>query len=106
MTAALALLLDAYRELNSRKLVAGSHGDFIHRGGKLGSISFDSTGMSCSFGATHIDSEFIRQEVPGLGRFISAFFSDFHRSIWLAWIASMRPDIDTTISLILWQAVD
>lgn len=96
MTAVLALFLDAYRELNSRKLFWITLGISFMVVVSYGSIGFDATGMSILFGATHVDSEYIKAGSPWAKALYLGIFSDFIVSIWLAWIATILALISTT----------
>ncbi len=64
MTAFLAMLLDAYRELNAKKLfwiTLGLSGMVVLF---FGSIGFDEQGMSMLFGIKRVDSEYINSTTP------------------------------------------
>jgi len=96
MSVAVALLVDAYRELNSRRLfwVTLVISGLVILG--YASIGFDSTGMSMFFGLTHIENEFFTQGSPLAKLLYRSVFSTFMVGIWLAWVATILAIISTT----------
>lgn len=90
-----AMLLDSYRELNSRKLfwvILALSALFVIL---YGSIGFDETGMYLFFGLTHIDSEFVNADSPLSDVLYRGIFSTFVVPLWLAWIATILALIST-----------
>lgn len=95
MTAFLAMLLDAYRELNAKKLfwiTLALSGMVVL---VFGSIGFDETGMSMLFGITRIDNEYINSTTPWARALYVGIFSDFIVAIWMSWIAIILALIST-----------
>ncbi len=95
MTAFLAMMLDAYRELNAKKLfwiTLGLSGMVVVF---FGSISFDEQGMSVLFGITRVDSEYVNSTTPWSRALYVGIFSDFIVAIWLSWIAIILALIST-----------
>lgn len=91
-----ALLLDAYRELNSKKLfwVILALSGFVVL--TYGSIGFDDTGMSLFFGLKHIENDMLTRD-SFLSRILyRSIFSTFMLGIWLTWIATILALISTT----------
>ncbi len=95
MRAVAAILLDAYRELSSRKifwitlllslcLVIG-----------YACIGFTETGMSFLFGLYSIESEYFNIDSPLSGVLYRGLFVSFIVSIWLAWAATILALIST-----------
>ncbi len=95
MTAFLAMVLDAYRELNAKKLfwiTLGLSGLVVL---VFGSIGFDEQGMSVLFGITRVDSEYINSTTPWARALYVGIFSDFIVAIWMSWIAIILALIST-----------
>jgi len=95
MRAVLAILVDAYRELSSRKifwltlllsllLVVG-----------YASIGFTETGVSILFGLYEIESELINADGPLAPVLYKGIFVSFIVSLWLAWAAAILALIST-----------
>ncbi len=96
MTIFLALITDAYRELNSKKLfwiILGLSGIVVLT---FGSIGFDETGMSMFFGLQHIDNEMLTRDSFLSKILYRSLFSSFMIGIWLTWIATILALISTT----------
>jgi hypothetical protein len=95
MTVFAAMLLDSYRELNSKKLfwmtliISG----FVVL--SYGSIGFNEQGMSMLFGIKQIDSEFVNSETPWARALYMGIFSDFVVTIWMSWVAVILALIST-----------
>jgi ABC-type transport system involved in multi-copper enzyme maturation permease subunit len=90
-----ALLLDAYRELNSKKLfwiILALSVIFVL---VYGSIGFDETGVSMFFGLWHIDNEFMVDGSIAAKILYRGIFSTFVVPVWLAWIATILALIST-----------
>ena len=87
MTVFGAMLLDAYRELNSKKLfwITLFLSGFVVL--SYGSIGFNEQGMSMMFGLKQIDSEYINSETPWARALYMGIFSDFVVTIWMTWVA-------------------
>jgi len=95
VTAFLAMLLDAYRELNSRKLfwiTLGMSGMVVIA---FGSIGFNEQGMSMFYGLWPIESEYVNSTTPWSRALYIGIFSDFIVGIWLTWIAIILALIST-----------
>jgi len=95
VTAFLAMVLDAYRELNAKKLfwiTLGLSGLVVL---VFGSIGFDEQGMSMLFGITRVDSEYINSTTPWARALYVGIFSDFIVAIWMSWIAIILALIST-----------
>lgn len=90
-----AILLDAYRELNSRKLfwvVLGLSVLFIL---VYGSIGFDETGMSILYGLKHFENEALTYDSPMSRLLYRSLFSTVILGVWLTWIATILALIST-----------
>jgi len=91
-----AMLIDAYRELNAKKLfwvtlaISGLVMLFY------ASIGFNADGMYFFFGLWQIDHEFIRAGTPIADMLYRSIFSSFIVGIWLAWIAVILALISTS----------
>jgi hypothetical protein len=95
MTVFAAMLLDAYRELNSKKLfwiTLVISGLVVL---SYGSIGFNEQGMSVLFGLKQIDSDFINSETPWARALYIGIFSDFVVTVWLSWVAVILALIST-----------
>jgi len=87
--------LDAYRELNSKKLfwiTMGLSGMVVLT---FGSIGFNEQGMSVLFGLKQVDSEFLNSTTKWSRALYMGLFSDFIVAIWLSWIAVILALIST-----------
>jgi len=96
MTQALAILVDAYRELNARKLFWITLVISLMVVIVYGSIGFDETGVSMMYGLWHVESEFIRAGTPWAKVLYLGIFSEFIVGLWLAWAATILAIISTT----------
>ncbi len=96
MTQFKAMLIDAYRELNSRKLfwVVLAISTMVMLG--YASMGFDETGISYFFGIWHVDNDQIREGSPIARMLYRSIFSTFIVGIWLAWAAVILALISTT----------
>ena len=95
MTVFTAMLLDAYRELNSKKLFWIT---LIISGLVVlsyGSIGFNEQGMSMLFGLKQVDSEFVNSKTPWARALYMGIFSDFVVTIWMSWVAVILALIST-----------
>lgn len=96
MTQLLAMLLDAYRELNSKKLFWVT----LFISGIVvvvyASIGFNQNGMSMFYGLWNIESEFINEGSPIARMLYRSIFSTFIVGLWLAWVAVILALISTT----------
>ncbi len=91
-----AMLIDAYRELNSKKLfwvVLAISGIIVLF---YGSIGFGDSGMSLFFGLWNIESEFLTADSPISRVLYRSIFSTFIVGLWLAWVAIILALISTT----------
>ncbi|MHC4711491.1 MAG: ABC transporter permease [Planctomycetota bacterium] len=95
MTVLTAMLLDAYRELNSKKLfwITLIISGFVVL--SYGSIGFNEQGMSMLFGLKQIDSEYVNSETPWARALYLGIFSDFVVTIWMTWVAVILALIST-----------
>jgi hypothetical protein len=95
MTVFTAMLVDAYRELNSKKLfwITLTISGFVVL--SFGSIGFNEQGMSILFGIKQIDSEFINSETPWARALYMGIFSDFVVTVWMSWVAVILALIST-----------
>ena len=84
-----AMLVDAYRQLNSKRLfwviLSLSFTVVVF----YGSIGFNEDGMSMFFGLWQIDSPILREGSPMARILYISIFSSFFVEIWLAWIATI-----------------
>lgn len=91
-----AMLLDSYRELNSKKLfwmILAMSGMVVL---VYASIGFDETGMSMFFGLMHVENEFLTDGSFLASLVYRSIFSTFMVGIWLAWIATILALVSTT----------
>ncbi|MHC4102810.1 MAG: ABC transporter permease [Planctomycetota bacterium] len=95
MTVFAAMLLDAYRELNSKKLFWITLVISALVVLSYGSIGFNEQGMSILYGLKQIDSEFINSETPWARALYIGIFSDFVVTVWLSWVAVILALIST-----------
>jgi ABC-type transport system involved in multi-copper enzyme maturation permease subunit len=96
MTAFLAMLMDAYRQLNSKKMfwvVLSLSGIVVLF---YGSIGFDETGMSMFFGLSHVDNPMLTHDSDLSKVLYRSIFSTFILGLWLAWIATILALVSTT----------
>lgn len=96
MRIALAMLLDAYRELNARKLfwiTLVMSGMVVL---SYGSIGFNESGMSMFYGLQQIDSEYLRKGSLMSEVLYRSIFSWIMVGLWLAWTATILALISTT----------
>lgn len=95
MRAFRALLLDSYRELNSRKMfwiILMLSGLFVL---VYGSIGFTESGVSMFFGLWEIESPYLTADSPLSRTLYRAIFSSFVVAGWLAWVATILALIST-----------
>jgi ABC-type transport system involved in multi-copper enzyme maturation permease subunit len=90
-----ALLLDAYRELNSKRLfwvilILSAMFVLVYA-----SMGFDESGVFLFFGLWHIDNELLVHGSPMSAMLYRGIFSTFVVPIWLAWIATILALIST-----------
>jgi ABC-type transport system involved in multi-copper enzyme maturation permease subunit len=91
----LAMLRDAYRELNSKRLfwvILALSLVFVL---VYGSIGFDNTGVSMFFGLMHIDNELLTHDSRLSNLLYRGIFATFVVPLWLAWIATILALIST-----------
>lgn len=91
-----AMLIDSYRELNSKKLfwvilVMSATVVLMY-----GSIGFDETGMSMFFGLTHVENALLTDGSFLASLMYRSIFSTFMVGVWLAWIATILALVSTT----------
>lgn len=95
MSVFLALLHDAYRELNARKLfwiTLAISGIVVFT---YASIGFNESGVSMLFGFKQIDSEYLNSGSRWARALYMGIFSDFIVTIWLSWVAVILALIST-----------
>ena len=95
MTQTLAIFLDAYRELNSRRLfwiVLAFSALFVIT---YASMGFDQTGMFIFFGLKHFDSELLVAGSPMAKLLYRGIYATFVVPIWLGWIATILALVST-----------
>ncbi len=95
MSVFLAMGLDAYRELNAKKLFWITLGLSATVVLGFGSIGFNEQGMSVLFGLKQVDSEFLNSTTRWSRALYVGIFSDFIVAIWLSWIAIILALIST-----------
>lgn len=91
-----AMLLDAYRELNSKKLfwvILAISGIILLF---YGSIGFHDAGMSMFYGLMNIESQYLTSGSLMSQVFYRSIFTWFMVGIWLAWAATILALISTT----------
>lgn len=90
-----AMLLDSYRELNSKKMfwiILALSGLFVLL---YASIGFGDRGMSMFFGLWNIENQFLTKDSPLSSVLYRSIFSSFVVGMWLAWIATILALIST-----------
>lgn len=95
MTILHAMLLDAYRELNAKKLfwvVLAISGLVVL---VYASVGFNESGFFLFFGLWQIDSEFVYAGSPLATLIYRTIFSSFIVEIWLAWVATILALVST-----------
>ncbi len=95
MRAVTAILLDAYRELSSRKIFWITLLLSLSLVIGYACIGFTETGMSFLFGLYSIESEYFNLESPLSGVLYRGLFVSFIVAIWLAWAATILALIST-----------
>jgi ABC-type transport system involved in multi-copper enzyme maturation permease subunit len=96
MTAIVAMLIDAYRQLNAKRLFWIT---LILSGGVVlsyASIGFNETGMSYLFGLFSTENELLAEGSPIARMLYRSIFSSFIVSLWLAWVATILALVSTT----------
>lgn len=96
MRAFAAMLMDSYRQLNSRKLfwvVLSLSGLIVVN---FASIGFDENGISMMFGAWRFDNPLLVRGSIFAKIIYRSIFSSFIVGFWLAWIATILALISTT----------
>lgn len=90
-----AMLLDSYRELNSKRLfwiILGLSFIFVLF---YGSIGFNEKGMTMFFGLWERETEFLVEGSPMSSLLYRGIFATFVVPLWLAWIATILALIST-----------
>ena len=95
MRAFLAMLVDAYRDLNSKKLFWVTLTISMIVVVFYGSIGFDEDGMSMFYGLWSIDSVWFTHGSPLSNILYRSIFSSFMVGIWLTWVAIILALIST-----------
>ncbi len=96
MNAFVAMLVDSYRQLNSRRLfwiILGLSALIVLY---FASIGFDENGMSMFFGLWSIDNPVLTRDSIVSKILYRSIFSTFIVGFWLAWIATILALISTT----------
>jgi hypothetical protein len=91
-----ALLLDSYRELNSKKLfwvILGISAIVVLF---YGSIGFNDQGITMLFGLTSVENPLLAKGTVFSEILYRSIFSSFMVGLWLAWIATILALISTT----------
>ena len=91
-----AMLLDSYRELNSKKLfwvILAISGIVILN---FASIGFNDDGMSLFFGLKSIENPMLSKDSPLASMLYRSLFTSFIVGIWLAWIATILALMSTS----------
>jgi hypothetical protein len=96
MTAVIAMFVDAYRQLNTRKLFWITLGLSAVVVIFYASIGFSETGMFMLFGLSETESPVLREGSPAARMLYRGIFSSFIVGIWLAWAAVILALISTT----------
>ena len=96
MTAVFAMLLDAYRELNSKRLFWVTLFISATVVVSYASMGFNPDGMTIFFGLIDIESPIINENSPWAKLLYRSIFSSFIVSLWLAWVATILALISTT----------
>lgn len=91
-----AMLRDAYRELNSKKLFWIIMGLTIVSVVGFGSIGFGPKGMTFFFGLTSVENEVLTRDSPVARILYRAIFKAFLVDLWLTWAATILALIATT----------
>ena len=93
MTQTLAIFLDAYRDLNSRKLFWLALALSLLGVLLVGSVGIDATGVSVLW--FHIDSQFVNTGFITPGTFYKIIFQNLGINVWLTWLAAILALIST-----------
>lgn len=91
----LAMLKDAYRQLNSKRLfwVILALSGVVVLG--YGSIGFNDAGMSVFFGLIKVDNPMFARDSFGAVLLYRGIFAQFILGLWLAWIATILALVST-----------
>lgn len=93
MTQTLAIFLDAYRDLNSRKLFWLAVALSLLGVLLVGSVGIDATGVSVLW--FHIDSQFVNTGFVTPATFYKLIFQSLGINVWLTWLAAILALIST-----------
>jgi ABC-type transport system involved in multi-copper enzyme maturation permease subunit len=93
MTQTLAIFLDAYRDLNSRKLFWLAIAVSFLAVAICGAVGIDETGVSVLW--FHIDSQFVNTTFIPAATFYKLNFQNLGINIWLTWLAAILALIST-----------
>jgi ABC-type transport system involved in multi-copper enzyme maturation permease subunit len=96
MNGIIALFIDAYRELNARKLFWLTLALSLLLVLAFGSIGFNERGLSLLYGLYEVDSPYFVKGNPLSLILYQGIFSYFMVTIWLAWGATILALISTT----------
>ncbi len=95
MTVLTAMLVDAYRELNAKKLFWITLFISVIVVLTYGSIGFNENGISVLYGLKQVDSEYVNSTTKWARALYVGIFSDFVVALWLSWIAIILALIST-----------
>ena len=93
MTQTLAIFLDAYRDLNSRKLFWLAIGVSLLGVLLVALVGIDETGVSVAW--FHIDSQFVNTTFISPATFYKLIFQALGINVWLTWLAAILALIST-----------
>lgn len=93
MTQTLAIFLDAYRDLNSRKLFWLAIAISVLVVVLVGSVGIDSAGISVLW--YHVDNKFVNTQFIPAATFYKIIFQNLGINVWLTWLAAILALIST-----------
>jgi hypothetical protein len=93
MTQTLAIFLDAYRDLNSRKLFWLAMVISVLVVAIVGALGIDDTGVSAL--GFHFNSKFVNTQFFPRDLFYKLIFQNLGINIWLTWLAAILALIST-----------
>ena len=93
MTQTLAIFLDAYRDLNSRKLFWLAIAISVLVVILVGAVGIDSAGISVLW--YHVDNKFVNSQFIPPATFYKIIFQNLGINVWLTWLAAILALIST-----------
>jgi len=93
VTQTLAIFLDAYRDLNSRKLFWLAIAISMLVVVLVGSVGIDSSGISVLW--FHVDNKFVNTQFFPASTFYKIIFQNLGINVWLTWLAAILALIST-----------